>query len=79
VIITHSSGARFKDSDPIVMDTEQTLQVCKAAPDSIVIAVHMEALDHGTVTRQALRETAEAASIPEAQLRIPANGETLEI
>lgn len=78
VIITHSSGARFKDSDPIVMDAEQTLEVCRAAPDSIVVAIHMEALDHGTVTRLALHETAKAADIPDAQLRIPADGESLE-
>ncbi len=78
VIITHSSGARFKDSDPIVMDAEQTLEVCKAAPDSTVIAVHMEALDHGSVTRQALCTLAKAADIPDTQLRIPADGESLE-
>ena len=69
------------------MDAEQTLHVCRAAPDSIVIAVHMEALDHpvgsrtgrgSTVTRHALRETAEIAGITDTQLRIPADGDTLE-
>jgi L-ascorbate metabolism protein UlaG (beta-lactamase superfamily) len=51
VIITHSSGAIWGvNKDLIVMDSAQTIEVSKYAPSSTVIAVHMEALDHGTVT-----------------------------
>lgn len=77
VIITHSSGAKFGDSDPIVMDTAQTIAVCQAAPDATVVAVHLESLDHGTVTRADLRAAATAQGISEARLRIPADGETV--
>lgn len=77
VIVTHSSGARFGNSDPIVMDAAQTLTVCEAAPQATVVAVHLEALDHGTVSRAALRRQAEAQGITAARLRIPADGETL--
>jgi L-ascorbate metabolism protein UlaG (beta-lactamase superfamily) len=78
IIITHSSGAMWADfPDPIVMDAAQTVAVCKIAPNSKVIAIHMESLDHGTVTRTDLRAAASQASIPEAQLIIPADGETL--
>ncbi len=77
IIITHSSGAKFGDSDPIVMDAEQTLEVCRAAPDAIVVAVHMESLDHGTVSRSDLRQLAAANGISDEQLRIPADGETI--
>ena len=78
VIITHSSGAKFGDSDPIVMDEAQTIAVCQAAPKAAVVAVHLESLDHGTVTRANLRTEAVANHIPEQQLHIPADGETLE-
>ena len=77
IIITHSSGARFDEGDPIVMDAVQTVAVCRAAPDATVIATHMDALDHGTVTRSELRAYAESQGISAEQLRIPADGETL--
>lgn len=76
IIVTHSCGARW-EGDLIVMDDGQTIAVCEAAPDAVVVATHMEALDHATVPRRALRRAAEARSISEAQLRIPADGEIL--
>jgi len=79
VIITHSSGAKFGDSDPIVMDAVQTIAVCHAAPDAVVVAVHLESLDHGTVSRADLREAAVVNGVSEQQLRIPTDGEIVEI
>jgi L-ascorbate metabolism protein UlaG (beta-lactamase superfamily) len=79
VIVTHSSGAKFGDSQPIVMDATQTTAVCQAAPNAVVIAVHLESLDHGTVTRADLRTAAAAQGISDDRLRIPADGETVEI
>lgn len=78
VIVTHSCGARWKGSEPIVMDAEQTIAVCAFAPDSRVVATHMEALDHATVSRADLRQYAEAHGISPQQLLIPADGETIE-
>ena len=77
IIITHSGGARFPDSGFIIMDGEQTLSLAKAAPDAVVVAVHMEALDHCTVTREALRAMADKEDIPPSRLIIPADGETV--
>jgi L-ascorbate metabolism protein UlaG (beta-lactamase superfamily) len=77
IIITHSGGAKFGDSDPIIMDAAQTIAVCQAAPQATVIATHLEALDHGTVSRTGLRSAAEAAGISSQQLLIPADGEIL--
>lgn len=77
IIITHSSGARFGDSAPIVMDAEQTLAVCRAAPKATVIAIHLETLDHGTVSRTDLRALALENNISVNRLFIPADGETL--
>jgi L-ascorbate metabolism protein UlaG (beta-lactamase superfamily) len=77
LIITHSSGAVWGDDVLIVMDAEQTIAVCRAAPNSIVMATHMDALDHGTVSREALRAYADSAGISPEQLLIPADGEKL--
>lgn len=76
IIITHSCGARW-DGDLIVMDALETVAVCEAAPDAIVIATHMEALDHATITRQDLRQAAEGKGIAPSRLLIPADGETV--
>jgi L-ascorbate metabolism protein UlaG (beta-lactamase superfamily) len=81
IIITHSCGARWPDDaggrQLIVMDAEQTVAVAQAAPASIVIATHMEALDHATISRAELRAAADAANIPTTRLLIPADGEQL--
>lgn len=78
VIVTHSSGALW-DGTLIVMDAEQTLDLCEEAPGATVIATHMEALDHGTVSRAALRAAAEARGIGPDRLLIPADGERIEL
>jgi len=79
VIVTHSSGAVWGQGVLIVMDAAQTLEVCRAAARSTVIAVHMEALDHGTVSRRELRVAADAAGILPRRLRIPLDGEEIEL
>jgi L-ascorbate metabolism protein UlaG (beta-lactamase superfamily) len=78
-IITHSCGATWKGSAPIVMDAEQTVAVCQSAPQSTVIAVHMDSLDHATVSRTELRDYADAHGISAQQLLIPADGDTLTL
>ena len=78
IIVTHSCGARW-DGDLIVMDDKQTLEVSRLAPEATIVATHMEALDHATVTRQDLRQTAEAGGLDPSRLLIPADGETLHL
>ncbi|MBP1859879.1 MBL fold metallo-hydrolase [Rhizobium herbae] len=76
IIVTHSCGARW-DGDLIVMDAEQTIAVCEASQNTIVIATHMEALDHATVSRLDLRKAAQARGIAPSRLLIPHDGETV--
>jgi L-ascorbate metabolism protein UlaG (beta-lactamase superfamily) len=79
IIVTHSCGAVWSaEKTLIVMDDTQTVAVCAAAPQATVIAVHMEALDHSTITREQLRAHAEACRVRPRQLLIPADGETLK-
>jgi L-ascorbate metabolism protein UlaG (beta-lactamase superfamily) len=78
IIVTHSCGAKW-DGDFIVMDAHETIATCGLAKDARIIAVHMEALDHATVTRAELRRAAEAKKVSAQQLLIPADGETLTL
>ena len=79
VIVTHSSGAAFEDNSPIVMDAAQTIQICKSVPATKVIAVHMDSLDHATVSRDELRRAADKANVSLTQLLIPQDGETVRL
>jgi L-ascorbate metabolism protein UlaG (beta-lactamase superfamily) len=77
IIVTHSCGAVWDGDVLIVMDPAQTVQVCRAAPNSTVVAVHMDSLDHATASRADLRQFASAQGIQPQQLLIPADGEIL--
>ncbi len=79
VIIAHAGGAVWGQDELIIMDAAQTVEICRSAPWATVIATHMEALDHCLTSRAQLRATAQAAGIPEGRLRIPADGEIIEI
>jgi L-ascorbate metabolism protein UlaG (beta-lactamase superfamily) len=79
VIVSHSGGAELEDSGPIIMDAAQTIMVCEAAPSAVVIATHMEALDHCKTSRKDLLLAAEQSKIDLDRLLIPADGELVEI
>lgn len=77
VVITHSGGAKLPGHDVIIMDDKQTLAAAHAAPNAVIVAIHLEALDHCGVTREALRRTANDAAMPSSRLMIPNDGETI--
>lgn len=78
VVICHAGGAVWADGTKIIMDGAQTIALCQAAPESTVVATHMEALDLCLLSRQSLRDKAAAAGISPTQLLIPNDGERLE-
>lgn len=79
IVITHSGGAVILGFEPILMDAKETLAIFDILPQTRVIAIHMESLDHCTVTRKALRALAVDNSITEDQLFIPCNGECITL
>ena len=76
VVVIHAAGATWGGGTLILMDAEQAVRVCEAAPQAVVVATHLESYDHGTVTRAALRAHADARGIPSRRLLIPGDGET---
>lgn len=63
--------------DGIIMGTADVKKVHDAAPDMVLIASHMEAVNHCALTRADLRSFAKAQGFG-ATLLTPADGETLE-
>ena len=78
VVVVNAGGARFIEGDPITMDVEDVAAVCAAAPDALVVAVHMEAVNHCVLTRDALRAALAERGLA-GRVMIPADGETLEL
>src|SRR3954447_22792102 len=51
VVVVNAGGARFLEGDPIIMDAGDVVSTARAAPRAVVVAVHLEALNHCPVTR----------------------------
>lgn len=77
VTVLNCCGATLASRGRIIMDEEDVLTVCQAAPWTRVVASHMEAVNHGNVSRAYLRTFCDRLGVGD-QVLIPADGETLE-
>lgn len=77
VTVLNCCGATLASRGRIIMDEEDVLAVCQAAPWTRVVASHMEAVNHGNVSRAYLRTFCNRLGVGD-QVHIPADGETLE-
>lgn len=80
-VITHSGRATFPgyESTPIIMGEEETTQVLDILPNTKVIAIHMESLDHCITTRSILRNYSIHHGYDQKRLLIPEDGEILDL
>ena len=70
VAVVHAGGAEFVEGGLIIMGVDDVGEVAAHVPT--VVAVHMEAINHCFLTRDALREAVPGVLVPE-------DGETLEL
>jgi dethiobiotin synthetase len=70
VAVVNAGGAEFLEGGPIVMGIDDVREVAMRVPT--VVAVHLEAINHCLLTRDALR-----AAVP--GVLVPEDGETLEL
>ncbi len=78
IVVVNAGGARFLEGDPITMTADDVIQVCRAAPNAQVVAVHMEAINHCLLTRADLAFQLEAARIID-QVAIPEDGDWVNL
>lgn len=77
VIVLNTGEARMKGfTGSIIMSKDDVLHAAQAAPDATIVAVHMDAINHMTLSRSDLRDYVAQNGIEE-RVRIPADGETL--
>ena len=77
VTVVAAGGARLEIGNPILMSVDEVLELITLAP-GIVVANHLEALDHCPTTRSALAEVARARGL-DGKLRIPADGDVVVV
>ena len=68
---------RMKSVFPARSTLVLALALAAAAPAALLIAIHLEALDHCRLSRKALRAAADRAGISAERLLIPADGERI--
>lgn len=78
VIALNACCARLTRGGPIIMGAEDVWQVARATPHATLIATHMEAVSHATLSRRALRLFAEDNAFSD-RLLIPADGACLTL
>ncbi|PNZ32029.1 metallo-beta-lactamase superfamily protein [Staphylococcus petrasii] len=74
VIVVNAGDNQFNEGGPLVMNAEDVYNVAKVAPNATIIATHMEAVNHWMLSREELRQFAEAHQF-DKQLRIPNDGD----
>jgi len=73
-IVLNGGAARFIVGDPIVMDIKDIIQVCNYAPGAKKYVVHLEAVNHGTESREQIRAAMTAHGLCQSCL-VPKDGE----
>jgi L-ascorbate metabolism protein UlaG (beta-lactamase superfamily) len=78
IVVLNAGAAQFLSGDPITMTADDVSAVCRAAPQALVVAVHMEVVTHCRLTRGALRAALDGAGLG-ARVAIPADGELVDL
>ena len=74
VIVLNTCAAQLKTYGRLIMDDADVEEVCRAAPNAIVIASHMDTVAHATLTRKTLRAALEKRGLAKRVL-MPDDGE----
>ncbi|QZT38150.1 MBL fold metallo-hydrolase [Halosquirtibacter xylanolyticus] len=77
IIITHSGGALHLGEHQILMNSDDTVEIARQAPEAKVVAVHLDALDHCLETRESLKQRVKEAKIH--NIFIPLDGQRLTL
>ncbi len=78
VIIVNACAAYNQRNGRLIMDGNDIIRIHEILPNSIIIASHMESVNHATLTREALRNQMLKNGIGDFVL-IPQDGEVLTI
>ncbi len=78
ITVVNAGGAQFLTGDPITMTPNDIIKVHEELPETKIIAVHMDTVNHCFVKRTDLVEALEKVDL-QSEVMIPMDGETIEI
>jgi len=76
IIVLNCGDAQIVGLGSIIMGKQDVLQVHRAIPKSTIVASHMEAVNHGMLSRKELREFLKEKGMT-GRILVPEDGETL--
>ncbi len=76
IVVLNAGGARFLQGGTITMEADDVVAVCTAAPAPLVVAVHLEAINHFLELRDELRASVDAAGLA-GRVLVPDDGEVV--
>jgi L-ascorbate metabolism protein UlaG (beta-lactamase superfamily) len=80
VVVVNAGGARFNVGDPITMTPADVIAVVESTPEeTLVVAVHMDAINHCVVTRADLRAALSDADLLENRVLVPDDAAALDL
>ncbi len=74
VVILNACAAQLKTNGRLIMDDADVESVCRAAPNAMVIASHMDTVAHASLTRKTLKTALEKRGLAKRVL-MPDDGE----
>jgi L-ascorbate metabolism protein UlaG (beta-lactamase superfamily) len=78
VVVVNAGGARFTGGDPIVMENRDVVAVARRAPDARIVAVHLDAVNHGSETRADLHQCLHDEGLTD-RVTVPEDGAAVPI
>lgn len=75
IIVVNGGDNQFLEGGSLVMGKEDIYEVYKAAPDAKIISVHMEAVNHWTLSREELKSFINEKGIS-SNVLVPIDGES---
>jgi len=75
IIIVNAGCNKFLDTNPLIMGKDDIYEVHKAAPNAKIIASHMEAVNHWTLSREDLKSFVDEKGIA-SNVLVPDDGES---
>ena len=75
IVVLNSCDAQVIGNESIIMGKQDIYEVYQAAPEATIIASHMEAVNHATLSRKELREFLSEKAMMQRVL-VPKDGES---
>jgi L-ascorbate metabolism protein UlaG (beta-lactamase superfamily) len=80
IVVVNAGGARFNQGDPITMTPADVIAVTEATPgQTVVVAVHMDAINHCVDGRLELRQALRERDLLESRVLVPDDGAALDL